>query len=260
MTRSGVLRLSTVEFTTLWRRLELGDKPLLLDVSDHGATLDERDWLDTQAWEQLRARQLVDARGPRPELADTLGALAHPTVEADLRMITGPDQQVRVLACASNLVGVVAVPGADTMDLLPARPDELAQALLAHVPEHQRAAGNAVTIPAELVHGDGLRADTGLVRLQRAGLRDDEARQVRRLLAGSVVRRFKIGSAARDRLGRRHRTRAVVSVLDTVHGRIQIRHQDNNRLLLAPTDKQRLTGEVTRLIRAAVDAAVAPVK
>lgn len=258
MSSSGVLRLSTVEFTALWRRMGLGDKPLLLDVPDHGATLDERDWLDNQAWEQLRARRLVEARRPRPEVEDALGALARPTVEADLRMITGPAREVRVLACASGLVGVVAVPHADAVDLQPARPTGLADALLAHVPEHQRAAGNAVTIPAELAAGDGLRADTELARLERAGLRSDEARQVRRLVAGSVVRRFKIGAAARDRLGRRHRARGVVSVLDTDNGRVQIRHLRNHsgeRLLLAPTDKQRLTGEVAELIRAAVDTA-----
>jgi len=255
MTRNGVLRLSIVEFTALWRRMELGDKPLLLNLPDHGATLDERDWLDNQAWEQLRARRLVEARRPRPEVEDALGALARPTVEADLRMLTGPDQEVRVLACAAGMVGVVAVPGTDGVDLRHARPGGLAEALLVHVPELQRAPGNAVTIPAELAAGDGLRADTELTRLERAGLRSDEARQVRRLLSGSVLRRFKIGAAARDRLGRRHRAPGVVSVLDTEHGRVQILHQRNHRLLLAPTDKLRLTADVAALIRSAADTA-----
>ena len=254
----SVLRLSHLEFAVLWRRMRLGDRPLLLDVPDQGATLDERDRLDDQAWEQLRARGLVEARGPQPEVADALGTLARPTVEADLRMLTGPAQQVRVLACASGMVGVVAVPGVGTVDLQPVQPAGLAEALLAHVPEHRPAAGDAVAIPVGLAEGEGLRADTGLSRLERAGLRPDEARQVRRLLAGSVLRRFKIGAAARDRLGRRHRARTVVSVLDTEHGRVQIRHQRHHggdRLLLAPTDKQRLTSEVGQLVRAAVDTA-----
>ncbi|MGH3972896.1 MAG: ESX secretion-associated protein EspG, partial [Pseudonocardiaceae bacterium] len=245
--------MSTAEFTALWHRMELGKQPLLLNVPDHGTTLDERRQLDEQAWQQLHARGLVDARRPRPEVEDALGTLACPAVEADLRMLTGPGQEVRVLACASGMVGLISVPTARTVDLIPAHPSRLAEGLLAHVPDHPAAAGNAVIIPTELARGDGLRADTELARLEQAGLRTDDARQVRRLVAGSLVRRFKIGAAARDRLGRRHRTRAVVSVLDTVHGRIQIRHQDNNRLLLAPTDKQRLTGEVTSLIRAAVD-------
>ena len=67
-------RLSSVEFTALWRRMELGDKPLLLDFPDHGRSPDERDRQDSQAWSDLRARRLVDARGPRTELADVLGA------------------------------------------------------------------------------------------------------------------------------------------------------------------------------------------
>lgn len=255
MNQAGALRLSLREFTTLWRRMELGDKPLLLNVPDHGATLDERDRLDNQAWEQLRARRLVEARRPRPEIEDALGALARPTVEADLRMMTGPDREIRVLACAAGMVGVVAVPTADAVDLLPARPSGLAEALLAHVPDHQRAAGNAVTIPAELTTGERLRADTELARLERAGLRSDEARQVRRLLSGSMLRRFKIGAAARDRRGRRHRAPSVVSVLDTEHGRIQVRQQQNGHLLLAPIDRQRLTGDVTELIRAAAASA-----
>ena len=258
MNRSGVLRLSTAEFTALWHRMGLGDRPLLLTVADHGATLDERDRLDDQAWGQLRACGLVDARRPRPEVEDALGALAHPAVEADLRMITDPGQEVRVLACASGMVGVVSVPTAQTVNLVPAPPSRLAEALLAHVPDHPATAGNAVMISAELAQGPGLRADTELVRLERAGLRTDDARQVRRMIGGSVVRRFKIGAAARDRLGRRHRARDVVSVLDTEHGRIQVRrhgsHPDGTRLLLAPTDRYRLTSDVAILIRTVVEA------
>ncbi|MGH8920167.1 MAG: ESX secretion-associated protein EspG, partial [Actinomycetes bacterium] len=233
----------------------LGDKPLLLDVPDHGATLDERDRLDIQAWEQLRARRLVEARRPRPEVEDAFGALARPTVEADLRMMTGPGQEVRVLACAAGMVGVVAVAGAGAVDLHPARPSGLADALLAYVPDHRPAAGNAVTIPAELATGDGLRADIELARLERVGLRSADAHQVRRLLTGSMLRRFKIGAAARDRLGSRHRAPEVVSVLDTEHGRIQIRRQRGSRLLLTPTDKQRLSGDVTELIRSVTTSA-----
>lgn len=272
MNQSGVLRLSVMEFTVLWRRLGLGDTPLLLNIPDHGATLDERDWLDVQAWEQLRARRLVEEHRPRPELEDALGALAHPALETDLRLRTGPEQQVRVLACAAGLVGVVAVRGvdrdgvdrdADAVDLLPVQPTGLAEALLAQVPEHRPAAGHAVLIPAELVQGDGLRADTALARLERVGLRAEEAYQARRLVTGPVVRRFTIGAAARNRLGRRHRAREVVSVLDTGHGRIQIRrerHHGGDRLLLAPTDKHRLTSEVAGLIRSVVDAAAPAVR
>jgi EspG family len=259
MNRSGVLRLSAAEFTTLWRRMELGDQPLLFTVPDHGATLDERDHLDHQAWEQLRARRLVDVRRPRPELEDALGALAYPAVEADLRMITAPGQESRVLACASGMVGVVSVPTTQAVDLVPAHPSRLAEALLAYIPDYPAAAGNAIVIPNELTQGGGLRADTELARLERAGLRTDDARQVRRLITGKVVRRFKIGAAARDRLGRRHRARDVVSVLDTENGRVQIRrhgdHRGGDRLLLAPTSRQRLTSEITALIHTVEEAA-----
>lgn len=246
-------RLSSVEFTALWRQMELGDKPLLLDVPEHSRTLQQRDRQDAQAWEELRARRLVDSHGPRPELAGTLSALARPVVEADLRMLTGAAQRVRVLACATNLVGVVAVPGTDTVELQPIRPADLTRALLAHVPEHRPAVGDAVSIPVELVQGAGLRADTDPARLERAGLGADAVHQVRRLLTGSVVRRFKIGAAARDRLGRRHRAPDVVSVLDTEHGRVQIRrplpHSDH--LLITPLDRQRLADEVAGLVKAA---------
>lgn len=252
------MRLSHPEFIVLWRRMGLGDQPLLLDVPDHGATLDERNQLDDQAWQLLQNRRLVEAHRPRPEVEDALGTLARPAVEADLRMLTGPMRQTRVLACVSGMVGVVAISGPDAVDLRPARPTGLAEALLAHVPEHQPAAGDAVAIPVGLAGGDGLRADTQLGRLERAGLRPDEAHQVRRLISGSVVRRFKIGAAARDRLGRRHRARWVVSVLDTERGRIQIQHQrhhDGDRLLLAPAGRQRLVGEVAHLIQTVLDTA-----
>ncbi|MGH4026691.1 MAG: ESX secretion-associated protein EspG [Pseudonocardiaceae bacterium] len=252
-------RLSTVEFSALWRALDLGDTPLLLDVPDHSRTLDERDRQDSQAWEELRTRRLVNARGPRPELADALGALARPAVEVDLRMLTGPAQQLRALACSAGLVGIVAVPGSGIVDLLPIRRTELPEALLDYVPEHPRAAGDAVSIPFDLLQTEGLRVDTELAPLERAGLRAEEARQVRQLIAGAVVRRFKIGAAVRDRLGRRHRAPDVVSVLDTELGRVQIRrqwHEGSVRLLLAPTDKQRLRDEIAGLIQAAANVLV----
>ncbi|MGH3721906.1 MAG: ESX secretion-associated protein EspG [Pseudonocardiaceae bacterium] len=234
-----------------------GARPIWWSPTPPG--LDERDQLDDQAWRQLRARGLVDVRRPRPEVEDALGTLAHPAVEADLRMMTGPGQEVRVLACASGMVGLVSVVTEQAVDLVPAHPSRLAEGLLAHVPDHPAATGNAVSIPAGICHGAGLRADTELARLERVGLRTDDARQVRRLIAGSVVRWFTIGAAARDRAGRRHRARDVVSVLDTEHGRIQIRHDaatpDGTRLLLAPTDRRRLSSEVTALLRTAVDAA-----
>ncbi len=240
------LQLSAAEYNVLWRRLHLGDKPLVLDTLDHGSTFGERDALDERAWQQLRARSLVGDRDAAPEVTDVLGTLARPEREVDLRVWTGPGAPVTAFACFAGTIAAVATLLGGGLLVRSARSSQLAQALLAHLPDHPAASGNPVSVPETLVTA-GLRGDVPLDRLERGGLTSTDARQVRRLLTGRTVRQMKIGAAARDRSGVRRRARSVVSLLDTAAGRILVK-TERGRLLLAPADRGRILTEVSALL------------
>lgn len=240
------------EFTVVWRRLGLGDKPVLLNTPDHGDTLSERDAIDDRAWERLRGRGLVDRERVVPGLADTLAALARPSVQADLRLRSGPDAERRVLACASGMVGAVAeaTPGGVDIEAVP--PSGLAEALLRALPVRPAVRGNAILLPEELLR-DGLSAEGALSRLDAAGMRAGESRQLVEFLGSRMLRQAKIGAAARDRAGRLRRSSAVLTVLDTEAGRAVLRSQRGGTLCM-PADHERLRQQVDELIRVAVSA------
>lgn len=253
------LELSHQEYNALWRRLRLGDKPLMLYTRDHGATLTERNELDEQAWRRLQRRRLVDGARVGPYVDDMLGALARPTLEIDLRIRTGRHGEQQVLACAAGLVGAVATLTPDGLSVEPASPSGLATALLARLPQHPPAAVNPISVPATLAdRPGGLTAEAGVTTLERAGLRPTEARQLAALLGGGMTRRAVIGAAARNRIGRRHRIPEIISVLDTDTGRSLVRRRRTREgsevLLIAPGSRERLSSEVEALAQSAAGA------
>lgn len=241
----STLRLSAAEYNVLWRRLRLGDKPLVLDTPDHGPTLPERDALDERAWQQLRARRIVGDDAATPEVAEVLGALARPEREIDMRVWTGPGEPLAALACSAGSVAAVAMIREGGLLVRPARTAQLPEALLAHLPEHRAATGRPVLLP-RAVADKGVRGDVPLDKLERGGLTSNDARQVRAMLTGRTVRQIKIGAAARDRGGARRRAGSVVSLLDTEAGRILVKPERDGTLLV-PADRDRVVTEVSAL-------------
>lgn len=252
------LELSHQEYNTLWRRLQLGDMQLLLDIPDHGATYAERNSLDGQAWRRLQQRGIVDGPRVAPEVEDLFGTLARPALEADLRVRTPTGPAERVLACAAGLIGAVALLTPNGLTVEPVPPNDLARALLNTLPDHPPTQGNAFSVPAELVdRGGRLNGDQALAELEKAGLRWSDARQFIEWLKSRTVRVATIGTAARSRTGRRHRTPEVLTVFDAEAGRYLFRHQRTPHgatLLIAPGEQQRLAAEVELLVRSAADA------
>ena len=240
------------EYTVLWRRLGLGDKPVLLNTPDHGATLSERDVIDGWAWERLRGRGLVDRGRVVPDLADTLAALARPSVQADLRLRSGPDRERRVLACASGMVGAVAEATPAGVDVQAVPPSGLAEGLLRALPVRPAVRGNAILMPGELLR-NGLSVEGALSRLDAAGMRAGESRPLVDFLGSRMLRQAKIGAAARDRAGRLLRSPTVLTVLDTEAGRAVLRPQRGGTLFM-PADHERLRQQIDELIRVAVSA------
>jgi hypothetical protein len=224
------LRLDRDAFLAAWRHLRLGDRPPLLDVPDHGATLSARDAADRAALAALHTRGLArtGAPGAPPvpigDLADALTALARPEVDVDLRCWDGPSATARHgHAAVSGQLAVVAEPDVDrgglVLDLASrgvgaAGPGAvvraLAAGLLARLPDEPALPGVPMTVPAAALFGDRPLHDLPPALAHRlAALRADPPR--RQMQIGAA----RYGGAGRHRVG-------PLTVVDTVAGRMVV--------------------------------------
>lgn len=140
---------------------------------------------------------------------------------------------------------------ADTLRAL-ARPSAQAEGRLRTLTADPAVRGNAILLPEELLR-NGLNAEGALSRLDAAGMRASESRQLVAFLGSRMLRQAKIGAAARDRAGRLLRSPTVLTVLDTEAGRAVLRPQRGGTLFI-PADHERLRQQVDELIRVAVSA------
>ena len=249
--------LSPHEYNALWRRLDAGPKPLVLDTPDHGETLDDQAMLDRQAWEQLAQRGLVSGTKPTPDVEDVLLTLARPQVEADLRLRSGPNRTLRALACSAGSLAVVAVLTEDGgLRIEPARPTGLGEALVSQIPDHPAARGHSISLPAEVFAGQPVLPEQARNLLVEHGVRPQDATVFAEMLRGRKSRDAKIGAAARDRMGRRHRAPMVITVMDTEGGRCTLRQQPapdgRGWITVTPVDRPRLIYQVNELITSVV--------
>lgn len=224
------LRLDRDAFLAAWRHLRLGDRPPLLDVPDHGATLSARDAADRAALAALRTRGLARSGAPGSppvpvgDLADALTALARPEVDVDLHCWEGPSAVARHgHAAVSGQLAVVAEPEAErgglVLDLAARGGDaaapaavvgKLAAGLLARLPDEPALPGIPMTVPASALFGDRPPHDLAPAIAHRlAALRADPPR--RQLQIGAALYR----GAARHRVG-------PLTVVDTVAGRLVV--------------------------------------
>jgi hypothetical protein len=241
------------QYLALWRRLGLGERPLLLSVLDHGRTWAERDALDADALGRVAAQGLLDATGaPVPALADVLAVLAAPAREVDVRVLVEGAPPHGIVAATRGALGVVArLTGDRGLRLEPADPHDPAGALLAGLPDVPAAPGVPMSLPARALVGDGLSLDERARRLRRAGVSGHHVARLREMWAAPPARLATFGVAVRDAAGVRRRGPRVVTVLDTVSGRIAIGPDASSaRVVVRPIDRPRLCAELAVLLDA----------
>ncbi|MCD2194067.1 ESX secretion-associated protein EspG [Actinomycetospora endophytica] len=247
------LRLDRDAFLAAWRHLRLGDRPPLLDVPDHGATLSARDAADRAALAALQTRGLARTGGPGTppvpigDLADALAVLARPEVDVDLRCWDGPSAVARHgYAAVSGQLAVVVEPDADrgglVLDLASrgasattpgAAVGVLAAGLLARLPDDPALPGVPMTVPAAALFGDRPVHDLAPAVAHRlAALRADPPR--RQMQLGAALYR----GAGRHRVG-------PLTVVDTVAGRIVVEVVGSDAHVV-PADRVRIAHEIQR--------------
>lgn len=243
------LRLDRDAFLAAWRHLRLEDRPPLLDVPEHSATLSARAAADRAALAALHTRGLArtGAPGAPPvpigDLADALTALARPEVEVDLRCWDGPSVTTRHgHGAVSGQLAVLAAPDDDgglVLDLAP-RPAGagvsgavagLAAGLLARLPDEPALPGVLMTVPATALFGDRSVRD----------LAPAVAHRLEALRADPPLRRLQIGAACHRGAGR-HRV-GPLTVVDTVAGRIMVEVTGADARVV-PADRARVAHEL----------------
>ena len=229
----GRVRLPRAAVIALWRRLRLGDRPALLDLPDHGATLAERDAADREALAELHHRGLDD-------LADALAVLARPEVDVDLRC-WDPDLRGWFAAAAGELA-VVVEPDDDgwTLDVGPRPAGGLVRALalrvLDRLPDEPPAPG-AFDAPADALFGDGRAPPATAARLEN-------------IRAAPPKRRMQLGAGVHE-AGHRRRV-GPVTVVDTTLGRMVL-EVHGHTVRVRPGDRTAIVGTLLRGDREAPD-------
>lgn len=241
------LHLDAGQYTVLWRRLGLGEKPVLLDTPDHGVTYSARDAADAAAWARLVAEGLVDDAGRvRPDVADALAVLRCPVRELDVRIRSDGPRILRT-AVARGELGVVAGLDADAglhLRVHPGaqHPEALAAALLLDVPAGRPLPGATLSVPATV---RGRDAAARRRSLRTHGVPDATADRLAAVWAEPPRRSMRFGGTWRDTTGRR-RHPEVLTVLDTAPGRVLVRRAAD-RVEFRPVDRGALHAEVARL-------------
>lgn len=243
------LHLDAAEYTTLWRRVVGGDKPLILASLDHGRTHAERDAIDAAAWRRLREAGHLDGRdAPVPGLVDVLGILACPDVEIDVREWTTGEPRGTLAAARGGLGVTACLDDGGGLRVAPAHAADLAGALLARIPDVAPLPGIPVTLPLTALQGEpGGGAAARDARLRRAGVPRPARERISSMWAEPPRRRLQFGVARRDRLGRRRRGPVVLNVVDTARGRVLVRPV-GRELLIRPVDRSWLRRELLALL------------
>ncbi|HEY8374165.1 MAG TPA: ESX secretion-associated protein EspG [Pseudonocardiaceae bacterium] len=257
--------LEQAEFNVLWRRLELGARPLILNTREQGFTVDEARFIDQQAWQALAARGLVFTDGSvHPDLEDALQTLATPAAEVDLRWAPGIGQEVRAMAVRRGDLGVVAMldntqgdphgnggPGGPIyLDVV--RDTAFVDALVGLLPDTPPGPGSAVSMPSTAVekalrHSDGDDAEFEAA-LMDEGVRPGDARLLVDMVGGERLAAGQIGAAVRDRWGKRTRAPWVVALTDTHRGRYAM-YERGGWITVAPVSRQRIVELVRELLQ-----------
>lgn len=245
------LNITALEFDVLWEHLALDAMPLVLRVPSPGRTDAERARYVRHAWDSLERRGLGRPVELDPKLARLLFLLRRPEREIDGRMWVGHHLRVFVAATADE--AVLATMTGSQLSLRPADATGLPRYALSVLPPAPAGPGQSVTLrTADFEAAAHEATDQGKFAgaLRARGVRTADAEALADMI-GDVINQGQLGSAVRDKWGRRVRAERVISFFDTKDGRyLQIRRQDEGHeawTTVSPADSRRMLQHLTTL-------------
>jgi EspG family len=213
------ITLTYEQYDICWADLNLGEHVYPLRIRSHGRTYTERAHLRRRVYQQLGSSGLTRGERLEPELHDALTLLARTPVWVDMHWVAELGQT-------------------ELIDQLPAT-----------APAH----GQSITLPRAVLAGSP-PTDQHSVYDSSAATSGRFRHQVRRLetvLAKPRLRGGQIVGNARDRTGKRHRSRPT-EWFDTEAGRWTARLQPtaggDEYLTVAPADSARIATQVAELL------------
>lgn len=223
--------------------------------------------VSTVEWMDDDGRREADRRA-LDELA-TLGLLAHggavhPELRATIQALTRPDVEfygwvgtqqhmVGVLVAARGGEAVLAVAQGGTVALSPARPDGLAETMIAQLPPLAAAQGRSVSAAqSDLTGGGRQQWDEGFSGFGQSQESPD-VRMLKALMAQSPMGTGKLHVAMRDSSGRRVVSPSSLSYLDLPEGRWMVQvtpdGSGQNWVIAAPGTPQLLVSKLYEMAR-----------
>ncbi len=247
--------LTCEQYDICWADLNLGEHVYPLRIRSHGRTHEERAHLRRRVYQQLGSSGLARGERLEPDLQDALTLLARAPVWVDMHWLAEPGQTGtnRAVGARSGEYGLVACLDPAGLRLIPRPGSSLLLALIDQLPATAPAHGQSITLPRTALAGspptdqhsvyDRSAATSGRFRHQVRTLETVLARP--RLRGGQIV------ANARDRTGKRHRSRPT-EWFDTEAGRWTARLQPtaggDEYLTVAPADSSRIAIQVTELL------------
>lgn len=249
------LTLTLEQYDICWADLNLGEQVYPLRVRSHGRTYEERAQLRQRVYQQLRACGLAQDERPVPELREALALLARAPVWVDMHWLAAPGQTDtdRAVAARSGEQGLIARLDQAGLRLMPCRGAALLLALLAQLPATAAAPGQSISLPRAALlpvepTGAGSVYNTSPAT---SGRFRQQYRALEAVLAAPRVRGGQIVVNARDRTGRRHRSRPM-EWFDTGAGRWTARVRPatdgGEHLTLAPADNTRTATQIREML------------
>lgn len=264
------ITLTSEQYDICWADLNLGEHVYPLRIRSHGRTYEERAHLRQRVYQQLEASSLARGERLEPELHDALTLLARAPVWVDMHWVDihgvdthgvdmqglaepGQTETNRAVAARSGDHGVVASLDPAGLRLMPRPGSSLLKALIDQLPATAPAHGQSITLPRTVL-ARSQPANRHSVYDISPATSDRFRHQVRTLetvLAKPRLRGGQIVANARDRTGKRHRSRPT-EWFDTEVGRWTARLQPtadgDEYLTVAPADSARIATQVTELL------------
>jgi len=247
--------LTSEQYDICWADLDLGEHVYPLRILSHGHTYEERAHLRRRVYQQLGARGLARGERVEPALHDALTLLARAPVWVDMHWLAEPGQTEmdRAVAARSGEQGLIARLDPAGLRLMPRRGSSLLLALIDQLPAAPAAPGQSITLPKTALEPSQPTGRDSVYDTSPAtsGRFRHQFRALETVLAKPRLRGGQIVANARDRTGKRHRSRPV-EWFDTEAGRWTARLQPatdgGEHLTVTPADSARMATQLAEVL------------
>lgn len=255
----GGFRISRLTWDVVRQREGIEEQHHVLHIATPDVAPHDYPALERLVFDELARAGLARGTNVDRALLDTMSLLARPPTE--LHGWVGDHNRVNVGAVAATDGGagaVLAVLDDHAVHIRPIEPAKLADAVIDLFPDLPPGRGRSRTVPLDAYRAAMAPAtapregESGWLEGERSDWQGTELAAVLRLVRQPRRGGGRIYAAARDRLGRRHRSQYPVTYIDTESGRWALWQQPSQNgqlwVTIAPGTRQLLRAQLESLL------------